>query len=129
MSSSRDRIATYSKKNKAEWHDSAVVLEKDTLLEVTTITIRENEFGDTLHVTTVTDRIRARSRDNIALQWTRIDVKTDTVFIQQDSVIVKEVAVNRNQSGKTTLHNTLKWLFWSIMALIGLVITIKIFGR
>ena len=115
--------------------DSVVVAVHDTIMETTTITyvLRQaqepDEPEDTVKVTTVTDRLRSRDRDAIARQKTKTEVVRDTVYVQRDSVIVKEVAANGDQSGKTTLHSTLKWLFWVIMAMIGLVITVKIFGR
>ena len=40
----------------------------DTIVETTIITIRENEQGDTLRVSTVTDRLRVKDRDAIAVQ-------------------------------------------------------------
>ena len=115
--------------------DSVMVAVHDTIMETTTITyvLRQaqepDEPEDTVKVTTITERDRIRNRDAIALQRTKTEIVRDTVYVQRDSVTVKEVAANGNQSGKTTLHSTLKWLFWVIMALMGLVITVKFFGR
>lgn len=132
MKSSSDQVATYTTESMEEKVDSVMVAEKDTLKEVTRVTVLLRQVQDplappdTIRVSTVTDRTRARSRDAIATQRTKLEVRTDTVFIEQDSVIVKEVAVNGNQSGKTTLHTTLKWLCAVICAVIVLVLVLKI---
>ena len=48
--------------------DSVIVEQRDTLREVTTITIDRNDKGDTLKVVQITDLTRARSRDNVVAQ-------------------------------------------------------------
>ena len=97
----------------------------DTIREVTTITIRENEHGDTLRVSTVTDRLRGRSRDAIAVQKTKVEVRVDTIYIEKrDSIEIRSRP--DGQSGGTALHKTLRWIFWIIIGLIALVITIRI---
>ena len=102
-----------------------VVAVHDTIMEVTTITVRENEQGDTLRVSTVTDRLRGRSRDAIAVQRTKTEVRVDTVYIEKrDSIEIRSRP--EGQSGGTALHRTLKWVFWIILALIGLVIVLRI---
>lgn len=50
-------VLTTDYTNLTDKHDSVTVIIRDTLREVTTITIRENEQGDTLRVSTVTDRV------------------------------------------------------------------------
>ena len=45
--------------------DSVVIAERDTLKEVTMVTVQLNETGDTVKVSTVTDRTRASSRDRV----------------------------------------------------------------
>lgn len=132
--SSHDQVATYTTESSEEKVDSVMVAEKDTLMEVTTITVLlrqakdPQDSPDTIRVNTVTDRTRARSRDAIAVQRTKLEVRIDTVYMEKrDSVIVKGVAVNGNQSGKTTLHTTLKWLFAVICVVIVLVLVLKFF--
>ena len=59
----------------------------------------------------------------------RTEVRVDTVYIERrDSVDVKTTNFTNgtNQSGGTALHTTLKWVFWIILALIGLGVVIKI---
>jgi hypothetical protein len=98
--------------------------QQDSLVEVTTITIDRNEVGDTLRLTQVTDRTRARDRDRIAKQTTKTEVRVDTVYIEKrDSIEIRSrPSVGGGQSGGTALHSTLKWIFWIILALIALKI-------
>ena len=83
---------------------------KDTLREVTTITVQTNDKGDTLKVVQITDLTRARSRDNVVAQR----VKTEVRF--QDS-----------SAGRASpFVSALKWIFWILIGLIGLIITVKV---
>ena len=102
---------------------------QDTLKEVTTITIQTNDRGDTLRLTQVTERDRWRSRNQISTQQTKLEVVHDTVVIvKRDSSYVENRSFSNgtNQSGRTALHSTLKWIFAIIVALIGLIITAKV---
>lgn len=95
----------------------------DTIVETTIITVRENEAGDTISRSVVTDRTRARGRDHIAAYRTKTVVKTDTVFVERrDSVLVK----NTNQARASPFENTLKWVFFIVLALIGLILLLRI---
>lgn len=117
-----------------EARDSVVVAVHDTIMEVTTITyvLRQaqepNEPEDTVKVTTVTDRLRARERDTIARQRTKTEVRVDTVYVvKRDSVEVsRNGGATEFQSSKTALHRTLKWIFWIIVALTVLVVVMKV---
>ena len=105
--------------------DSVVVIVRDTLREVTTITVQENERGDTLRVTTVTDREKIRDTNRSRVQDSRVTVKTDTVIVEKrDSVAVetKTDLMNRRPSALSYL----KWIFWIIIGLIVLVVTVKV---
>ena len=126
MRESRDRVATYEQTDSVK--EQVMVAVHDTIMEVTTIIIRENENGDTLRVSTVTDRVRGRSRDAIAVQKTKTEVRVDTVYIEKrDSIEIRSrPSVGGGQSGGTALHTTLKWVFWIILALIGLGVVLKI---
>ena len=105
--------------------------EQDTLKEVTTVTVQLNEVGDTVKVSTVTDRTRARSRDAIATQKTKTEVVRDTVYVERkDSVEIRSrPSAGGGQSGRTALNTTLRLVLWIIIALMGLVIVIKVFGK
>ena len=100
----------------------------DAIMEVTTITVDRNEIGDTLRVSTVTDRLRGRSRDAIAVQRTKTEVKVDTVYIEKrDSIEIRSrPLVGGGQSGGTALHTTLRLVLWIIVAVIALIIVVKI---
>ena len=128
----------------------------DTLKEVTTITIDRNDKGDTLKVVQITDRTRARNRDNVVAQKVKIVERIDTVYIQKDSVNVedKKIGLSASADGgskksglselflchdsgkpkrawslRSLLHRFLtyvKWITALICAIIGLIITIKL---
>lgn len=99
----------------------------DTLREVTTITIRENENGDTIMVKQVTERDRVKNRDRVTDNHERTVIRTDTVFIEKrDSVYVNTNLANPTNGKSGGLVSVLRWIFWIIVALAGLVIIIKI---
>lgn len=88
----------------------------DTIVEVTTITIRENEAGDTLRMAQITERTRTSVRDRISDQRERVAVRTDTVYIEKrGSVEVKE-----------SRTNMLERVLLVVVGLVVLVIIIKV---
>lgn len=99
----------------------------DSLIVVTTIIIDRNEVGDTVRLTQVTDRTRARTRDNIARQSTKTVVKTDTVYVERrDSVATYQVTdYPSTDSGTTALYKALKWMVALVVAVIILVLVIR----
>ena len=99
----------------------------DTIMEVTTITVDRNDNGDTVRISTVTDRLRGRSRDALAVQKTKTEVRVDTIYIEKrDSIEIRSRPDGgQSQKGQTFLRG-LKWIFWIIIGLIALVITIRI---
>ena len=70
----------------------------DTLKEVTTITIDRNDKGDTLKVVQITDRTRARNRDNVVAQKVKIVERIDTVYIQKDSIGIEDKKIGLSAS-------------------------------
>ena len=108
-----------------ETRDSVMVVERDTIMETTTFTVDRNEVGDTLRLTQVTDRTRARDRDKIATQTTKTVVKTDTVYVERRDSVVTNGKDGGGQSGGTALHSTLKLIFLIVISLIVLVIVLK----
>ena len=105
--------------------ESVMVAVHDTIMEVTTVTVDRNEIGDTVRVSTVTDRVRGRGRYNIATYRTKTEVVRDTVFIEKrDSIEIRSRP--EGQSGKTALHTSLRLVLWVIIGLIGLVVILKI---
>lgn len=126
MRESRDRVATYEQKDSVK--EQVMVAVHDTIMEVTTITVREAANGDTLRVSTVTDRLRGRSRDAIAVQKTKTEVCVDTVYIEKrDSIEIRSrPSVGGGQSGGTALHRTLRLILWIIVAVIALIIVSRL---
>ena len=107
--------------------EQVLVAAHDTLVETTTITIDRNEVGDTLKVVQVTDRTRARNRDGIAKQMTKVVVKTDTVYVERrDSVAVESRNYESTETRKSNFVTSLKWVFWIVVALMGLVVIVRV---
>ena len=110
-----------------ESRDSVTIELRDTLKEVTTITIDRNDAGDTLRVTQVTDRTRASVRDRVKDVEVRIVEKTDTVYVAvRDSVQVTTTNLSNPTNKNSNFVRSLKWIFALICAIIVLIITIKI---
>ena len=108
--------------------DSVVIAERDTLKEITTVTVQLNETGDTVKVSTVTDRNRASSRDRVRDVEIKVVERTDTVYIEKtDSVYIQNTNLTNLTNKKSGgLVATLKWIFWIIIAIMGLIIIIKV---
>ena len=96
------------------------IVERDTLREVTTITVQTNERGDTVKVVQVTDLTRARNRDTTTDRQEKTVTRTDTVFIERrDSTAVSTTTVTNQKEGFwTKLRSTLKWALALVVALI-----------
>ena len=108
--------------------ERVVVEVHDTIMETTTITVDRNDNGDTVRISTVTDRLRGRSRDAIAVQRTKTEVKVDTVYVEKrDSVLVQ---TNTNLANTTNKPSgfilALKWIFRILICVIVLVIVFKV---
>lgn len=111
-----------------EARDSVVVELRDTLKEVTTVTVDRNDVGDTLRVTTVIDRTRASVRDRVRDVEVKIVEKTDTVYVERrDSVCVQEGAQG-DKHRPSAFVSALKWIFWIILSITVLLIVIKLFN-
>ena len=102
----------------------------DSITETTTITIRENEQGDTIKVVQVTERDRVRDQSAIRDVREKVVVRVDTVYIERwDSVFVEQVAGRAGNDGSaraSPVVSALKWVFWIIIAIGGLVIIFKV---
>ena len=93
----------------------------DTLTIIKMITVRENEHGDTLRVTTVTDRDRIRDAKRFWVQDSRVMVKTDTVYVAvRDSVVVEDVSLK-------THGENVSWGNMGLMVLMVLIGGIIVF--
>ena len=101
----------------------------DSITETTTITIRENEQGDTIKVVQVTERDRSRSMYDVRSKKEEVRVVRDTVYIERrDSVRVQEFQGSSVQEAAraSPVVSALKWVFWIIVAIGGLVIILKV---
>ena len=120
----------------AELRDSSAVERVevlDTLKEVTTITIDRNDKGDTLKVVQITDRTRARNRDNVVAQKVKVIERIDTVYIQKDSVNVedKKIGLSASTDGgpkRSGFLTYVKWITALVCAVVVLILVIR-FGR
>lgn len=95
--------------------EEVVVAVHDTIMEVTTIHVRTNETGDTVRITTVTDRDRVRDKSRADRATRKNVIRTDTVFIEKrDSVLVK----NTNVKGRDSpVVMALRWICAIIIGL------------
>ena len=107
-----------------------VVTVFDTITITKTITIRENEAGDTLRMTTVTDKTKATTRDRYHDVHEKVVVKTDTVYVERDSLRLTAYSLineNDNENKKVNrVTQSLKWLFLTLVAIIVIIILMKI---
>ena len=108
-------------------------LARDTLIEVTTVTVQLNEVGDTVKTSTVTDRTRARAFDRRKDVEIRTEIVRDTVYIEKIDSSLQVTAYGLQEDGTPTISGKLsavskimKWIFWILIGLIGLIITMKV---
>lgn len=107
--------------------EQVLVAVHDTIMEVTTITIRENEQGDTIRMNTVTGRERVRDRAAVKDKEEKVVVKTDTVFVAvRDSTFVKNTNGTNGTNRASPFANILKWIFAIVIGLIVLMIVFKV---
>lgn len=114
--------------------DSVIVESSDTVREVTTITVQLNDTGDTLKISTVTDRTTVRDHDRTQYRTESVEVRVDTVYEEKE--VDKTVAVagpntEIDEQGNVTkkvnrVAQTLKWLFLTLVAVIAIIILIRI---
>ena len=105
---------------------------QDSVTITKTITITVSEVGDTLRQDIVTDRLRSRTRDKAKDVEVRIVEKTDTVYVEKDSLrltaySLPDVTQKSQKSQKlkpSGFVSALRWVFWIIVAIGGLIITI-----
>lgn len=104
----------------------------DTVKEVTMITVRENEAGDTVRLVQVTERERVRSRERAQEVVEKVVVRVDTVYVERrDSVVVERpsaVAAGGGDAGKgSAVVQALKWAFWLVVAVEVVIFGLKFF--
>ena len=105
--------------------EQVLVAVHDTLREVTTITLQQNDQGDTLKLVQVTDRTRASRSHDLREKKERTEVRVDTVYVEKtDTLTVNSKPYSLNPQPSPL--NSLKWIFGILCLLIVLVITIKV---
>lgn len=102
--------------------EQVMVAVHDTIVETTTIIVRENEQGDTLRMSVVRDRDRVRSMSDVRSKKEEVRVVRDTVYVERTD----SVRVERGQVRGDGYHRTLKWIFWIIVGLSALIIIVKL---
>ena len=123
-------MASSSLETRDSVREVMMVAERDTLREVTTITVQTNERGDTIKVVQITDLTRARNRDTTSDTKEKTVTRIDTVYIERsDSVMVSTTNctnfTNNKEGFWTKLRSTLKWARAVIVAAIGLYLIIS----
>jgi len=96
---------------------------------------QEPQPGDTVKVERVTDRTKFQVSSS-TLQDSRVAVRTevvrDTVYIEhRDTVVVQDSRFMVHEStdtkgSRSSIVQGLKWIFWIIIGLIGLIVTVKV---
>ena len=122
-SSSERLLRTETVTRDTVWQQ-VVVAVHDTLREVTTITLQQDAQGDTVKLVQITDRTRASRSEGYRDREEKIVVKTDTVYVAIDSVTVNNRPATVS-SKRSTVNQTLKWLFAILCAAIVLTLTIR----
>ena len=127
MRSSESTELRSSELRSSDVKDCVVIEQMDTLREITTVTIDRNEAGDTLRLSRVTERDRIRDRAQERSKEVEIKVVRDTVFIEKrDSVDVKNHSPTSGAGSSGGFVASLRWIFWIIVAIGGLIIVIKV---
>ena len=107
--------------------EQVLIAVHDTIREVTTITVQQNEVGDTIYRSVITDRDRVRDRAAVRDKEEKVIVKTDTVFVERrDSVFVSAPADKAMGKSPPAWVQGLKWVFWIVISVTVLVVIIKV---
>lgn len=108
--------------------EQVVVAVLDSVTITKTITITENEQGDTVRLVEVTDRDRVRDRAAVCDKEEKVMVKTDTVYVERrDSVFVQApAAASATGKNRPAWVQGLKWVFWIVIAVTVLVVIFKV---
>ena len=130
--SERLQLTAYSLQDTVR--EQVVVTVFDTITITKTITIRESETGDTLRVSTVTERDHVRDRSQLRVKSEKLKVETDTVYVERDSLRLTayglpgtEIDEQGNVTKKVNrFAQSLKWLFLTLVAIIAIIILMKI---
>ena len=106
--------------------EQVMVAVHDSVTITKTITITENEQGDTVKVVQVTDRDRVRERAAVRDKEEKVVVRVDTVFVAiRDSTDVRNYGATESQSGGSALHRTLRWIVAAAFLLLASVALVR----
>lgn len=122
-------VLTVESEKKIERVDSVVVEQRDTLREVTTLTIMTNDKGDTLKVTQVTERDQLRSRYDVKHWKEDVLAIRDTVYVvTRDSVLIQD-SMSRHQEKSAKSNGVfwaaLKWILAIAFILLVFVLLVR----
>ena len=122
--SSSERLLRMEATTRDTVWEQVLVAVHDTLREVTTITLQQNDQGDTLKLVQVTDRTRASRSHDLREKKERTEVRVDTVYVERTDVTVNSKPYSLNPQPSPL--NSLKWIFGILCLLIVFVTTIKV---
>ena len=115
-----------------------MVFDTITITKTITVVLRQaqepNEPDDTVRVTQITDKTKATTRDRYHDVQEKVVVKTDTVYVEKDSLRLTayslpgtEIDKDGNVTKKVNrFAQSLKWLFLTLVAIIAIIILIRI---
>ena len=106
--------------------EKVVVEVHDTVMETTTIVVRENEQGDTLRLDKLTERDRIRDRALVNDRSEMVRVVRDTVFIEKRDSVSTTTNFTNGTNKPSGFIQALKWIFWILICVIVLVIVFKV---
>ena len=114
--------------------EQVVVEVHDTVRETTTITVQLDTAGDTVRVSTVTERDHVRDRSQLKVKSEKLKVETDTVYVERDSLRLTayglpgtEIDEQGNVTKKVNrFAQSLKWVFLTLVAIIAIIILTRI---
>lgn len=108
--------------------EQVMVVVHDTIVETTTITIRENEQGDTVRMSVVTDRDRVRSMYDVRSKKEEVRVVRDTVYVAVRDSTTAEVRGQRAEGASTRASAFVSALKW-VLAIAFLLLASVVFVR
>lgn len=108
-------------------HEQVMVAVHDTLMVTKTITIRENEAGDTIRMTTIMDRERVRSMADVRSKKEEARV-VDSIYIERNDSIRTQNArfADREENRSSSLVSVLKWLLAMMVVLSMLIVIVRL---
>ncbi len=115
-----------------------MVFDTITITKTITVVLRQaqepNEPDDTVRVTQITDKTKATTRDRYHDVQEKVVVKTDTVYVEKDSLrltaySLPDVTQKSRKSQKlkpSGFVSALRWVFWILVAIIVLILLVRV---